>query len=76
MARVVAPQGAGAQDCWSTGHRTSEVVSIVLRINSELLRQARKGMWGETDHKWTGIVRSGGDHWGWLLVSQGLESRS
>lgn len=38
----------GAQDCWSMGHRTSEVVSMVLRVNSELLRQGRKGLWGET----------------------------
>lgn len=39
MARVVAAQGAGAQGCWSMGCRASEVVSMVLRVNSELLKQ-------------------------------------
>lgn len=37
--RVVAPQGAGAQDCGSMGRRASEVVAMSLRVNSELLRQ-------------------------------------
>lgn len=53
---------------------------MVLRVNSELLRQeeakTNDGLWGETDHKGPGMVRWGGDHCEWLLVRQGLESRS
>lgn len=72
--------GAGAQGCWSMGCRAPGVVSMVLRVTSELLRQeeakTNDGLWGETDHKGPGMVRWGGDHCEWLLVRQGLESRS
>lgn len=50
MARVDA--ALGAQGCWSLGCRAPEVVSMVLRVKSELLRQegtkTNDGLWGET----------------------------
>lgn len=52
IARIVTTQGAGAQGCWSMGCRAPGVVSMVLRVNSELLRQeeakTNDGLWGET----------------------------
>lgn len=53
MARVDA--ALGAQGCWSMGSRAPEVVSMVLRVNSELLRQegtkTNDGLWGETSQR-------------------------
>lgn len=53
MARVDA--ALGAQGCWSIGCRAPEVVSMVLRVKSELLRRegtkTNDGLWGETSQR-------------------------
>lgn len=66
MARVATAQGAGAQGCWSMGCRAFKAVSMVLRVNSEVLRQEQaKTNDGrgekQSDPKGPGMLRSGRD---------------